>query len=396
MFNISVIVPIYKGNCYLQKIISMIEQNWEYANQDDKVNMELIFVNDFPQEKLSYNTEWGVNIKIIELSNEVNRGIHFSRVNGFVNSTGEYVLFLDQDDEISPLFIKEQLRAIGNLDAVICNGKFRSDYIYKNQRNLDLAVDKEIYFNKYNGIVSPGQVLIKRDAIPHEWLNNIMNKNGADDYFLWILMLKKGFKIGIQDRILYWHQTTDSNTSSNLEKMDESVCEMLEKLKRMDFLTRSEDMNIRNNTLSLNIRNSCGTVKWELYRKEQTYKAMLNLWLTLRERGVSVDKFLKSKGIFNVVIYGYGMFGKHLYHELRESDINVKYIMDKSDDIFLNDVKKVTMGDDIENVDAIIVTPFMEMEQIKKDLQRYYQCKIVSIRTILMNADFELLNAETT
>ena len=390
MSKVSVIVPIYKGNSYLKQIIDMIEQNRKHANQDSKVDVELILINDFPEEKLCYSQEWGTNIQIIELCNEVNRGIHFSRVHGFIQSSGEYVLFLDQDDEISPIFLKEQLGAIGELDAMICNGKNRSSLIYKSRFELERAVNSEEYINHRDWIVSPGQVLIKRSAVPKEWLENIMYKNGADDYYLWILMFKKGRKFGIQDKVLFWHQITDVNTSNDIMKMDESVYEMLQILVKMECLTEGEAESIRKGRISVA---SDETVSMQMYQKEKSYKAALNLWMTLREREISVVNYLEHKGFINVAIYGYGMFGKHLYHELKKSVINVKYIIDKNADINLDNIEKIILGECMEDIDVIIVTPYMEFEEINDELKEYYSCQIISIQTLLLNADYEFISS---
>jgi len=54
-------------------------------------------------------------------TNKRNLGIHASRICGLHHSTGEYILFLDQDDVIEPRYFLSQFQAIGDSDAVICN-----------------------------------------------------------------------------------------------------------------------------------------------------------------------------------------------------------------------------------------------------------------------------------
>ena len=50
MKSISIIVPIYKGEKYINKIIQSVENNYSYctANGMD-VKIEIIFVNDSPE-----------------------------------------------------------------------------------------------------------------------------------------------------------------------------------------------------------------------------------------------------------------------------------------------------------------------------------------------------------
>ncbi len=42
-----------------------------------------------------------------------------------------------------------------------------------------------------NLLASPGQCLIRKSCIPAQWIENIMKTNCADDYFLWLLMVKE-------------------------------------------------------------------------------------------------------------------------------------------------------------------------------------------------------------
>ena len=98
---VSVIVPVFKGNSYIPKIIHMLEENWETVNQVEKIEVNAVFVNDYPEKTLEIEGRKGkISWSIIE--NEQNFGIHYSRVRGYLNSKGDYILFLDQDDEISP------------------------------------------------------------------------------------------------------------------------------------------------------------------------------------------------------------------------------------------------------------------------------------------------------
>nr|MDE6568604.1 glycosyltransferase [Lachnospiraceae bacterium] len=103
--KISVIIPIYKGNSFIPYLAYILEENWRTANKIEPISIEIILVNDFPVEKLEIKEQWMRNISWIEITNKQNCGIHFSRVQGLLHSSGDYVLFLDQDDKISPIYI---------------------------------------------------------------------------------------------------------------------------------------------------------------------------------------------------------------------------------------------------------------------------------------------------
>lgn len=386
--KVSVIVPIYKGNAYIPQLIHMLEENWITANKVGPVEIELVLVNDYPAEKLMVKKEWYEHISCIVIANKKNQGIHFSRVQGLLHSEGDYVHFLDQDDEISPVYFREQISAIADHDLMICNGKNRGNFIYKSKTELNRAVDLKRYQRTSNYIISPGQVLLRRGIIPEEWKSHILSENGADDYFLWILISQQDCRVGIQDKALYLHVNSTENTSNDHKKMIKSICEMTEKLVGLKYITPAEERHILEHGMSfLNARE----VATEKYFQEWDYKRFLDAWMGLRDRKISVDKFLHKKGMKKIAIYGAGNFGRHLYYELQDSSIKVACFIDRNTEKEIFGLQSVAPGAEIGHVDAIIVTPFAEYEQIKKELEDFYTCEIISIQTIVLNADFELI-----
>ncbi len=386
--KISVIIPIYKGNSFIPNLTYMLEENWRIANKTETVDIEMILVNDFPTEKLEIKKQWVQNISYIEISNIQNCGIHFSRVQGLLQSSGDYILFLDQDDRISPIYIREQMAALGDADAIICNGKNLNSLVYTSSEDLSKAVDEKEYREGTNWIVSPGQVILKKAAIPKEWIDNILLKNGADDYFLWILMLCKNKKMMIHNKVLYWHFISDINTSKNIDEMDNSVFEMLSKMRDLGYLSLEEAKYIKK------IRNSSKEpeiLSDEKYRKERTYKQILEMWMTLRDRKIMVTTFFNKMGIKRVAIYGGGILGKHLYYELSGTDIEIVCFLDQNKKVNISGVKTIIPGELIGDVDVIVITPIMEYEKIRDALRGQYHVDMISLETVIYNADCELM-----
>lgn len=385
--KVSVIIPIYKGTAYISDLIRMLEGNWRSVNESEKAIIELVLVNDYPEDEISVDQKLSENINVVLVSNKRNQGIHFSRVKGFLHSTGDYILFLDQDDEISPIYLKEQLKMIGDYDAIICNGKNRGNLIYKNTIEFKRAIDISQYKKGYNLIVSPGQVLIKRDSIPGEWLENILLNNGADDYFLWMLMFWKKCRMKLQEKILYWHVISEKNASNDLCKMNSSVLEMVEKMVRLGAITHEEEASIRK-IWAVYPRKEEITI--EKYQKEYCYRDILELWMTLRDRKIYLSNYLKKKNLYKVVIYGAGFLGKHLYYELQEHHIQIVCFLDQNIEAGIPEIDTLLPGVQLKSIDAIIVTPFIEYIKIKETLETYYPYPVISIETILLNGDFEL------
>ena len=80
--KISVIIPIYKGNSFISHIIYMLEENWKTVNKIESVSIEMVLVNDFPDEELVIQDRLMRNVSCIKVINKQNCGIHFSRVQG--------------------------------------------------------------------------------------------------------------------------------------------------------------------------------------------------------------------------------------------------------------------------------------------------------------------------
>lgn len=218
---VSIIVPVYKGNQYIDGIIEMAENNQiklQTLGIDGKI--ELIFINDFPEIEIkSSKLSESRTIEMCVYNNTRNEGIHKSRINGLKHSKGKYILFLDQDDLISDKCIASQLQSIKEADIVIGNGyKATGDckkLIYRNIKKQKLAASVKTYLYAANQIVSPGHCLILKTAIPQEWFSHIVKVNGGDDLFLWLLMFAYGKKVIINSELIYTHMETGTNVSGS-------------------------------------------------------------------------------------------------------------------------------------------------------------------------------------
>lgn len=227
--SISIITPVYKGNKYLPHLLKKIEIA---VNNIKNNRVEWILVNDYPQEDiLSLSTNLS-NLSIKIINNSKNLGIQGARINGVKNSIGKYILFLDQDDEITPLSLKTHLDNIGKNDISVTNGFVENDRkdklpIFYTNAQLNCVKDIKYFFYIGDIIVSPGMVLIKKNSIPESWINNSLKINGADDWLLWVLMLANKRKFSVNFQSTYIHKKNENNTSNNKSKMWDSTEEAL-------------------------------------------------------------------------------------------------------------------------------------------------------------------------
>lgn len=238
--KISIIVPFYKGNNFLERLIKSIEKVELIVHYI--AEFEVIIVNDSPEVMMEIPSS---QIAIKSITNNINLGVHKTRSIGLKYATGEWILFLDQDDEIQEDGFLKQIECLEYADVVVGNGKYIlgniNKQIYLNRKSMKYLIREEMFLRIRNLIPSPGECLIRKSMIPSQWEQNSLNTNGADDWFLWILLFKKGARFVCNEKIVYIHNDTDgSNLSANLDKMFESSQEMVLLLMKNKILSKVE------------------------------------------------------------------------------------------------------------------------------------------------------------
>ncbi len=253
--KISIITPLYKGMDYIPGLMTMIRKNAEAlltaqkGQNPPQTKLEFILVNDSPADGLLEESALARDyvpdnaFLLTAVNHTQNQGIHAARLTGLSKAQGTYVLFLDQDDALSGSALRtllttaEQTRA----DVVVGNGCrlfFTPERvcekeipIYAKKAALKEVCREKMYLYGTDMIFSPGQCLIRKNALPDDWLNRRLTVNGCDDFLLWLLMFweKKSF-YAVEDKI-YIHNDTVNSYSSSYEAMERSfyaVCDFLE------------------------------------------------------------------------------------------------------------------------------------------------------------------------
>ena len=164
--KISVFLPIYNKENYLVNCIENLQ------NQTLK-DIEIVALNDYSNDSsLEILNNFAKNdqrIKII--NNDQNHGLLYSRAMGILNSSGEYLMNLDPDDEI---------KGVDSLE-----------YLYKQSKNLNLDI---ISFNaldkKSNGVIK----CIDKNKIyrqPNLFFSLFGRNNLIREYVIWNKLIKR-------------------------------------------------------------------------------------------------------------------------------------------------------------------------------------------------------------
>lgn len=365
--RISVIVPIYHGEKYIKSLVHMIEEGAVACK--DRCIIELVLSNDDPKCPLDGYVSNQMEIRIVET--DVNRGIHGARVRGLKYCTGDYVVFLDQDDVIRADYIKSQYSRIGAADAVVCRLISGNRLHYTDTFRFEYVITKEFMFEKWCPIVSPGQVLIKKEAISNTWKKFILANNGADDYFLWLCMMAENKKFVLNQEILFEHLITGENTSENTNLMMDSEEEMLQILKRERYFDAYPIETLEQ------LRVSLRRVHIKQLETQRRALKCLNLWYqSFFHRGY-VYNWMQFCADKKIAIYGAGELGMGLCTFLQEQGLTQLCYLDQNAEFILSDIPVYTMEEMDEKLDIILLT--ISDKQLQYKLEEKFNCNVVDV-----------------
>lgn len=343
--TVSIIVPLYHGEKYIKSIINQAEANARNA----LYRIELLLVNDGPDAPIDEKLG-SASVRIHVINTEQNRGIHGTRVRGLEYASGESILFLDQDDKVSPDYIEKQLAVLGDADVVVCQALQGGKKFYHGSRKLEECIRRDYMMQMGNFIISPGQALIRREAIPEFWKTNILKRNGADDWFLWLCMLCAGKQFVCNQEILFEHVVHTENTSANGFSMLGSMYEVYEKLKG----------NVDCSEVELNGIRRVIEKQGNNYIRERDkflgFYFLLDDWMELREHCISVADYFLKRGIKKVAIYGKGRIGLRLAEELQSRQIVVSCFIDRDAEIMPEGIRTVRPDDLGPIQEPVIIT----------------------------------------
>lgn len=118
-------------------------------------------------------------------------------------------------------------------------------------------------------------------------------------------------------------------------------------------------------------------------QRYKKYYDILNYWMEGNQRGKNIAASLEEKGYRKIVIYGMGEMGNRLYEQLRGTDIQVLYAIDKNPVSGYSELNVVGAAMETAGVDAVIVTPVYDFDKIKGDLEGNFTCEILSLEEVV-------------
>lgn len=136
-----------------------------------------------------------------------------------------------------------------------------------------------------------------------------------------------------------------------------------------------------------------GIVEKTSLKKEKTIQStsdkhlalflLMNQWVKAKQEGKNLAVYFEKNNYSRIAIYGMSYVGETLVDELRGTNITVAYGIDKNADSLYADVDIVSMEDELEEVDAIVVTAITFFDEIEEMLSSKVDCPIISLEDVL-------------
>lgn len=234
---VSIIIPVYQVSDFVKRCLSSVmKQTYE--------NIECVIVNDATEddsiikcEKLIKDYKGSITFKI--LHHERNRGLSAARNTGTDAAAGDYIYYLDSDDEITADCIEKLVSYViedGSLEMVqgrylrICDGKEtlgKSDEI----RILSNEEARDRYLNWRTLNYAVWNKLLKRSFVTD---NQLYNREGiiCEDLLWTFYLIKCLSRAQLCDDVTYYYHIRQGSilTGSGVEKKGQANVEIFNEI----------------------------------------------------------------------------------------------------------------------------------------------------------------------
>lgn len=237
---ISVIVPIYKVEKYLNRCIdSIIGQTY--------TNLEIILVDDGSPDKCpKICDEWAKKDQRIKVIHKKNGGLSDARNAGMKIVTGDYIAFVDSDDWIHVQMYQRMVHLLEKTDADVCECNIKKankkvDNICFSAKETGQVLTKlECLYGVIEQTVQP---VVWNKIYRREIVDNLQFKKGKyneDEFWTYLALDRITKMVQLDEELYYYFYREDSiiNETYSLRRLDGLEA----RYKRMNYLKKYPDI----------------------------------------------------------------------------------------------------------------------------------------------------------
>ena len=133
--------------------------------------------------------------------------------------------------------------------------------------------------------------------------------------------------------------------------------------------------------------------KYELIRETEKKEKLLQFyyllvhWVGFKQKGIGLADLLILKGIRTVAIYGMKELGELLCSELEGTGVDILYTIDRDGREIYTKYPILSPEDELDKVDAIIVTAISAYSDIKKYLECRCNYPVMSLEDLVFEVE---------
>lgn len=217
---VSVIIPVYNASNYIDRTLnSVFSQTYK--------NIEIIIVDDCSTDdtaKLIKEYE-KTHSEIIYYLQEKNMGAGYARNKALELAKGQYVAFLDSDDEWLPQKIEKQLQVMRDTNTPFVYAAIeiidKDNKRVKAKRNIKETCDYNYLLR--NTMIATSSVMINRNVLGDFRMHL---RRGGQDYATWLKLLRGGTVAKGINEVLVRYRVSRGSLSSNKIKSIRQIWEI--------------------------------------------------------------------------------------------------------------------------------------------------------------------------
>ena len=222
MSKISIIVPVYNAGNYISTCIDSI-LNQTYSN------FELILINDGSKDdSLSILKEYEKKDDRVKVIDQKNMGVAKTRNKGIQISNGEYIAFIDNDDEIEEDYLERFMKEID--DFVVFVGG------YKRTTKDKILFEKKMNSSSWTKFenMAPWGKIIKKDFLIKNKIQFFSFPIGEDIIFNLSLYSKTNKIKVIKNYGYHWFFNDDSVSNTRQKEFNDNIILLFDEMKKYD------------------------------------------------------------------------------------------------------------------------------------------------------------------
>lgn len=303
---ISIIIPSYNCGLFVSDAIeSVLVSNVDFY--------ELIIVDDGSTDNtkellIPYFLDGRIKYLF-----QKNKGLSGARNTGINEAKGDFLVFLDADDLISPVKLEVQSKYLKDhpeVDIVYSNSQWFVENDFNDTRPVQFPIYEGDVLGQliYGNFMHVNSVMVRKDKVIESGLFDESLRE-LEDWDLWLRMVLSGCKVGFTLGILSKVRIRKGSMTSNQNKMDLTMVRVLQKT--IQNLRPNHPIQMKAHHALLIYQLKAGDTKDYVFRVirfqkkfgikfsyislKQIVKLLIKPWLKLNKTTLEIEKIWNKK-----------------------------------------------------------------------------------------------------